>query len=73
MTTTTTVPAAVITSLRQQLIEDMNMRRFSRDTQRNWTPPRTSLFPRGCDSFGSVRARAVRCGDRRGSLTSMSA
>ncbi len=36
MTTTMTVPAAAISSLRQRLIEDMNMRRFSRATQRNY-------------------------------------
>ena len=30
------IPAAPISSLRQRLIDDMNMRRFSRETQRNY-------------------------------------
>lgn len=33
---TTTLPAAPMSPLRQRLIEDMNMRRFSRATQRNY-------------------------------------
>ncbi len=32
----TTLPATPISPLRQRLIEDMNMRRFSRATQRNY-------------------------------------
>ena len=32
----TTLPVTPISPLRQRLIEDMNMRRFSRDTQRNY-------------------------------------
>jgi integrase/recombinase XerD len=30
------IPAAPISPLRQRLIDDMNMRRFSRETQRNY-------------------------------------
>ena len=33
---TTTLPAAPISALRQRLLEDMNMRRFSRATQHNY-------------------------------------
>ncbi len=33
---TTTLPAAPMSPLRQRLIEDMNMRRFSHATQRNY-------------------------------------
>ena len=29
------IPTAAISPLRQRLIDDMNMRRFSRETQRN--------------------------------------
>lgn len=30
------IPATPISPLRQRLIDDMNMRRFSRETQRNY-------------------------------------
>jgi len=33
---TTPVPSAPISPLRQRMIEDMNMRRFSQDTQRDY-------------------------------------
>ena len=36
MTTTELIPAAAISPLRQRLIDDMNVRRFSRATQRNY-------------------------------------
>ena len=36
MTMITTLPAAPTSPLRQRLIEDMNMRRFARETQRNY-------------------------------------
>ena len=36
MTTTIALPAAPISPLRQRLIEDMTMRRFTRETQRNY-------------------------------------
>ena len=32
------IPAPAISRLRQRLIDDMNMRRFSRETQRNYIP-----------------------------------
>lgn len=40
----TTLPAAPMSPLRQRLIEDMNMRRFSRATQRNYVG-RFASFP----------------------------
>ena len=50
------IPAAPISPLRQRLIDDMNMRRFSRETQRNyirdigrfaWVPSRKSAVAFG--------------------------
>ena len=65
----TTLPVTPISPLRQRLIEDMNMRRFSRATQRNYIrdvgrfatflrrPPDTATAEAStCGSSSSTRA-----------------
>jgi hypothetical protein len=63
------VPATPISPLRQRLIDDMNMRRFSRETQRNYIrdvgrfatflgrAPNTRLRRRICAASRSISAR----------------
>ncbi len=44
------IPSAPISPLRQRLIEDMNMRRFSRETQRNYIRDVDATVPTGSAS-----------------------
>ena len=41
-------PAAPISPLRQRLIDDMNVRRFSRETQRNYIASRSNSVTLAC-------------------------
>lgn len=72
---------ALISPLRPRLIDDMTLRRFSQETQRNylcdvgrfasWTLLSTSHFERLCDHLSVVQEWRVGWSERPGSSTLM--
>jgi hypothetical protein len=59
------IPAPAISPLRQRLIDDMNMRRFSRETQRNYIRD-VVASQRSCGAH-LIRRRRMTCAGSRSS------